>query len=197
MSMTINPARCAVIAMDFQPNIMGTLPNPAPSLAKASEAIASARAAGAIVGSVRVAFTAEELREFPAHSAMGNRMRTFADKVMEEAPTTQVSADLGLGPDDIAVRKIRVGPFGTTDLAEQLKTKGVDTLVLAGIHTSGCVLTAVREAHDLDFRVIVLADASDDPDPAVHTFLTEVIFPKQSEVMNVADFTATLMPGVR
>lgn len=195
MSLTIDPSSCAVVAMDFQPNIMVTLADPLPSLAGAAAAVTAARTVGAAVASVRVAFTAEELAAFPEHSAMGGRMQSIAEKVMADAPTTQVSDALGIESGDIAVRKIRVGPFGTTDLAARLKARGIDTVALAGIHTSGCVLTAVREAHDLDFRVIVLADACDDPDPAVHAFLTGTIFPKQAEVISVADFAAALDRG--
>ena len=32
---------------------------------------------------------------------------------------------------------------------------GIDTLVLAGVHTSGVVLWAVRHAGDLDYRLVV------------------------------------------
>jgi nicotinamidase-related amidase len=35
----------------------------------------------------------------------------------------------------------------------------------------------VRDASDRDYRVLVLADATADPQPDVHEFLTERIFP--------------------
>jgi nicotinamidase-related amidase len=53
---------------------------------------------------------------------------------------------------DIVVRKTRVGPFLTTDLDQQLRARRVDTLLLAGISTSGVVLSTVRDAHDRDYR---------------------------------------------
>jgi nicotinamidase-related amidase len=37
---------------------------------------------------------------------------------------------------EIVVRKMRVGPFSTTDLRAQLRKAGIDTLLLAGIRTS-------------------------------------------------------------
>lgn len=194
MSLSISSSSCAVVVMDFQPSIMATLPDAGSPLARAVAAVEAARAAGATVTSVRVAFTPGELAAFPEHSTMGQRMRSFADKVMADAPTTQVAPELAIAPADISVRKTRVGPFGTTDLAAQLRRRGIDTLALAGIHSSGCVLTGVREAHDLDFRVIVLEDACADPDPAVHAFLTGHIFPKQAEVMTVAEFAGALAP---
>ena len=90
------------------------------------------------------------------------------------------------------MRKVRVGAFGTTDLDEQLRARGVDTLVLAGISTSGVLLSTVRDGYDRDYRLLVLADASADPEPGVHEFLTETLFPRQAEVIEVADLQALL-----
>ena len=81
------------------------------------------------------------------------------------------------------MRKTRVGPFGTTDLHEQLQAKGIDTLILAGISTSGVVLSTVRDGHDRDYRLIVLSDLCADPEADVHEFLIERIFPRQAEVI--------------
>jgi nicotinamidase-related amidase len=93
---------------------------------------------------------------------------------------------------DIIVRKVRVGAFSTTDLDAQLRERGVDTLILAGISTSGVVLSTVRDASDRDYRVIVLSDSTADPDAEVHAFLTERIFPRQADVVTVADLHGLL-----
>ena len=93
---------------------------------------------------------------------------------------------------DIVVRKVRVGAFSTTDLDAQLRERGVDTLILAGISTSGVVLSTVRDASDRDYRVIVLSDATADPEPDVHAFLTERIFPRQADVVTVAELEGLL-----
>ena len=85
------------------------------------------------------------------------------------------------------MRKNRVGPFGSTDLHEQLQARGIDTLVLAGISTSGVVLSTVRDAHDRDYRLIVLADLCADRDPEVHKVLTGKVFPGQAEVIDAAE----------
>jgi nicotinamidase-related amidase len=184
--------RTALVAMDFQGNILATLANPDVVVTKAAEAIAATRKANGLVVFVRVAFTRDELLAFPPHSAMGQRMNTLADKVLTDAPLTQVDARLPLNQGDVCVRKRRVGPFSTTDLDARLKAAGVDTLVFAGIHTSGCVLSGVREAYDLDYRLIVLSDACADPDQTTHEFLTGRIFPKQGSVMTVEAYRRAL-----
>jgi nicotinamidase-related amidase len=66
------------------------------------------------------------------------------------------------------VRKTRVGAFSTTDLEQQLNDRGINTLILAGVSTSGVVLSTVREAADRDYHIYVLADASADRDAHVH-----------------------------
>lgn len=193
--MQINPASAALLVMDFQPSILATLPAPDPVIARVAGAIAATRAAGGKIAYVRVAFTPEELDAFPPHSAMGQRMKSIADKVMADAPTTQIDPRLAPQQGDIVVRKRRVGPFSTTDLDAQLKAAGIKTLVVAGIHTSGCVLTGVRDAHDLDYQVLILSDGCADPDTGVHDFLVGAIFPRQATVMTISDYERALQTG--
>jgi nicotinamidase-related amidase len=100
---------------------------------------------------------------------------------------TQIHADVAPEEGDIVVRKNRVGPFGSTDLDEQLQARGIDTLVLAGISTSGVVLSTVRDAHDRDYRLIVLADLCADRDAEVHRVLTGKVFPGQADVIDAAE----------
>ena len=96
---------------------------------------------------------------------------------------------------DVVIHKAGVGAFSTTDLHEQLQDLGVDTLVLAGISTSGVVLSTVIEAHDLDYRVFVLAEGCADTDPEVHAFLLERIFPRRGAVITLAELPALLARG--
>ena len=65
---------------------------------------------------------------------------------------------------------------------------GADALVLAGIATSGVVLSTLRQAADLDYRLTVLSDGCLDSDPEVHRVLTAAVFPKQADVLTVGDW---------
>jgi nicotinamidase-related amidase len=89
---------------------------------------------------------------------------------------------------DIVVRKVRVSAFSGSDLEILLRAQGIDTLILTGISTGGVVLSTVREAADKDFRIVVLADGCFDPDPEVHAVLTDKIFPRQADVLTVAEW---------
>ncbi len=90
------------------------------------------------------------------------------------------------------MRKVRVGAFSTTDLDRQLQARGIDTLILAGIATSGVVLSTVRDAADRDYRVYVLADGSADRDPEVHDVLINKVFPRQAHVITIAELEPLL-----
>jgi nicotinamidase-related amidase len=81
-----------------------------------------------------------------------------------------------------------VGPFSTTDLNERLKKQGIDTLVLMGVASSGCVLSAVRWAVDIDYKLIVLSDCCADRDDEVQRVLMEKIFPSQATVTTSREF---------
>jgi nicotinamidase-related amidase len=69
-----------------------------------------------------------------------------------------------------------------------LRAADVDHLVLTGIATSGVVLSTLRQAADLDYRLTVLADGCLDADPEVHRVLTEKVFPRQADVIRIADW---------
>lgn len=72
--------------------------------------------------------------------------------------------------------------------ARLLRAAGADSLVLAGISTSGVVLPTLREAADLDYRMTVLSDACADPDPEVHRVLLEKVFPRQALVTTTEEW---------
>ena len=112
-----------------------------------------------------------------------------------DAPATAVHERVAPEAGDIVVRKTRVGAFSTTDLDEQLRGRAITTLILAGISTSGVVLSTVPDAVDRDYRVFVLADASADPQPEVHEFLTERIFPRQAHVITTAQLRGPASPA--
>jgi nicotinamidase-related amidase len=58
--------------------------------------------------------------------------------------------------------------------------------VLAGIATSGVVLSTVRDAADRDYELVVLSDCCVDSDPEVHRLLLERVFPRQARVITSA-----------
>lgn len=195
MTATIDPKHAALLVMDYQTGILSRLGDPDVLLARAAAAIAVLRRAGAQIGYVRVAFTDADYDAVPATSTTAATVAASGAAFHSDSPATAVHDRVAPEAGDLVVRKTRVGAFSTTDLDEQLRGRGVDTLILAGISTSGVVLSTVRDAADRDYRVFVLADACADSQPDVHDFLTTRLFPRQAQVITVADLPGLLARG--
>jgi nicotinamidase-related amidase len=183
---TLDPRRTALLVMDYQAGILDRLPESEGLLSRAANAIELVRRHGGQIGYVRVGFDDADFASIPSTSAMA-RVVAAGRALHSDSPTTAIHADVAPQAQDIVVRKTRVGAFSTTDLDEQLRGRDITTLILAGISTSGVVLSTVRDAADRDYQVLVLADATADPEPGVHEFLTEKIFPRQARVITIAE----------
>lgn len=59
---------------------------------------------------------------------------------------------------DIVVTKRRVSGFSGSDLDTVFRGLNVDGLVIGGIATSGAVLSTVRQAADMDYKLTVVGD---------------------------------------
>lgn len=61
--------------------------------------------------------------------------------------------------DEIIINKSSSGVFPVTNLDRLLRNMGITTLVFSGTSTNGCIESAVRDAVDLGYDVIVVSDA--------------------------------------
>ena len=182
-------SRPVLLLMDFQHGIVESIGAPQ-VIDAASRAATAARDAGIPVMFVRVGFRPG----YPevSGSATFASVRQAGDAYTEGHPATQVHAALAPRPGEPVIVKRRVSAFSGSDLDVLLRAAGADTLVLAGIATSGVVLSTVRQAADLDYRLVVLADACADRDEEVHRVLTGKVFPRQAVVTTAAEWTETL-----
>ncbi|HEY5726909.1 MAG TPA: isochorismatase family cysteine hydrolase [Methylomirabilota bacterium] len=99
-----------------------------------------------------------------AHDDPGKARRGILGHNLAGSPGTEIIAEL-CDPRDLMVRgKKRYSSFHATDLEFLLRRLGADTVILAGINTTTCVLCAAFEATNLDFRVVIASDAVDSMD---------------------------------
>ena len=185
-SLELDPTTAAVLMMDFQPAVLSILDSPDKVLERAASVLSWARARSATVAHVRVAFGPDDF------AAVGPDNLTFApvaaNRMLADGdPMTGIHPDITVEDSDIVVRKTRFGAFSTTDLRGQLAARGIGTLVVCGVSTSGVVLSTVRDAADRDYRIVVVRDAVADPDPTVHEVLMERVFPHQATVIESSD----------
>lgn len=79
-----------------------------------------------------------------------------------------VSEALAPGPGEAVVTKQGASAFFGTDLAARLAAGGIDTVIVCGVSTSGCVRASALDACQHNLVPIVAAEACGDRDPAVH-----------------------------
>lgn len=179
------PARECLLVMDYQTEIVARY-DAADCVARTAAAIAAARADGTPVLFVRVGFR-------PGFPEVSPHNRSFsaakkAGRFMIGDPGTEIDARVAPVDGELVVTKHRVGAFWATELDQLLGAQDVSRLVLAGIATSGVVLSTVRDAADRDYELVVLADCCADSNPGVHEMLLEHVFPRQARVITSADW---------
>jgi nicotinamidase-related amidase len=79
-------------------------------------------------------------------------------------PGTEIIPALYSEGDFVVKGKKRYSAFYATDLKFLLQRHKVDTLILAGVNTTTCVLCTAFEATNRDFRVVIASDAVDSMD---------------------------------
>ena len=174
----LHAARTAVVAIDMHRGhldpAVATLPLPAercgPVIKRAASLFADLRDRGVPVVHVVTEYRdAAEIAANPfwkaAHDDPGKARRGILRHNLAGSPGTEIVAELR-DPRDLVVRgKKRYSSFHGTDLEFLLRRRlGADTLILAGINTTTCVLCAAFDATNRDFRVVVAADAVDSMD---------------------------------
>ncbi len=83
-------------------------------------------------------------------------------KLTEASPLSQIVPQLAPVPGEYVLRKTQPSAFFGTNLSNWLISKGVDTLLVTGCTTSGCVRATVIDAMSYNFRTVVVSDGVGD-----------------------------------
>jgi maleamate amidohydrolase len=112
----------------------------------------------------------------------------------EDAPGDlgEFVAPLEPEPHEVVVVKQYASAFFGTSLAATLTAAGVDTVVIAGVSTSGCVRASATDAMQHGFRPIVVGEACGDRSAAVHEANLFDLAAKYADLATVADAAARL-----
>ena len=89
-------------------------------------------------------------------------------KLTEASHGSQVVDDLAPGIGEYIVRKTQPSAFFGTSLASWLHARLVDTLLVTGCTTSGCIRASVVDAMSYNFRTVVVTDCVGDRAIAPH-----------------------------
>jgi ureidoacrylate peracid hydrolase len=153
----------------------------------AAIAVAQARRAG-----IPVVFTRHLYRPGRADEGRALKQNSPALAGVDGLETgtwdAEVMAELGCGPGDLVVDKVRFDAFQWTSLEPLLRGLGVDELVVCGVVTNICVETTIRSAFMRDFPVIMLADCCAAATRRLHELSVEVLSSYQlAEIASITD----------
>lgn len=88
--------------------------------------------------------------------------------LVEGEPLAEIVPQLSLVDSDIIIVKQYASAFFGTSLAATLTSLGVDTLILTGCSTSGCIRASAVDGMQYGFRVIVPRECVADRHPGPH-----------------------------
>ena len=88
--------------------------------------------------------------------------------LVEGEPLAEIVPDLTPTPDDTVIVKQYASAFFGTALAAALTALRVDTLILTGCSTSGCIRASAVDGMQYGFRVIIPRECVGDRHPAPH-----------------------------
>ncbi|MFF3215728.1 hydrolase [Streptomyces sp. NPDC002886] len=178
----------ALVLIDLQKGIMA-LPvvTPAEQILDKGIRLADAfRTAGLPVVLVKVAWSADG----------GDLPTNRTDEPgLTAAPPAEFSAfppELASGADDIVITKRHWGAFTGTEIDLQLRRRGINRIVLAGIATSIGVESTARSAWEHSYDLVFAQDATTDMDAAAHTHTFTKIFPRLGQVGTTDDVLTAL-----
>jgi maleamate amidohydrolase len=163
-------ARPALLVVDLvraytEPGGPFLLPDPGPAVAATAALVDAARAGGKPVVWTVVRYTTGLadgglfVRKVPALAA-------FAEDA--EGGWGEIATPLSAAPGEPVVAKQYASAFFGTSLAATLHGAGVDTVVIAGVSTSGCIRASATDALNHGFRSLVVRQACADRSPALH-----------------------------
>ena len=179
--------RPAVVVVDLvraytEPGGPFGLPDAAPAVAATASLVAAARARGHPVLWTVVRYAADLadgglfVRKVPA-------LACFADG----ADGDWGRFALDPAPGEAVVVKQYASAFAGTSLAATLRAAGVDTVVVAGVSTSGCVRATATDALTAGLRPLVVREACADRSAALHEANLTDLDAKYADVVTLAE----------
>jgi len=97
-------------------------------------------------------------RHFYGEAMTARMIKTFS----RDCHGYRIHPDIEVGERDLTLDKTRFGAFvpGTCKLHDVLREKDIDTLIITGTATNGCCESTAREAMQLNYKVIFVANAN-------------------------------------
>jgi nicotinamidase-related amidase len=185
-TLRLDPKTTAVVLIDLQHAIVGrdTQPYPASDVVTRSRSIADAlRRKGGTVVFVHVDL--QHFRKLPSDEPMQlpKEMPAQASEIVPEA---------GKQPADLLITKKHWGAFAQTELEQELRSRGIETIILTGIATNIGVESTLRQGTGLGFAFVTVEDACATFSAEMQEFAFKNIFPRLSNVRTTQEVLEAL-----
>ena len=108
-------------------------------------------------------------------------------KMVEGEPLADIVPELPPGPRDVVINKQYASAFFGSPLGALLTSQGVDTLIVTGCSTSGCIRATAVDGMQYGFRVIVPRECVGDRRPEPHEANLFDIDSKYGDVVSKAE----------
>lgn len=166
----IDPAKTALVVVDMQNAFM--LEGVAHALCPMAEHIVpninrlaqAVRATGGTVVWIKTTFAPEVLKSWSVYYEMATPESGAKriEALTADSKGHELWSSLDVHKDDLIVEKRRYSAFiqGSSNLADVLRARGVDTVLITGTVTNVCCESTARDAMMLNFRTIMVTDGN-------------------------------------
>ncbi len=188
MDLELNPKQTALVLIDLEHGIVGRDLAPytgAEVVQQCVELADALRRAGGTVVYVHVLM--HEMLRLPADVSM---MPPGAPPPPPQA--SEIVPEAGLTTGDVVVAKRQWGAFYGTNLGQQLRRRGVTTIIMAGIATNLGVESTARAAFDEGYQLVFAEDAMSTMSAEMQQFATKNIFPLMGRVRSSEEIIKAL-----
>ena len=178
------------LILDVQNGVIDQLENSDAYLQRLASTLSAAREKSIKIIHVVTAFRPGYPEMHPNNASVPS---VAARSLFQEGdPAVQIHSAVAPIAQEVVITKRRVSAFTGTELELILRCSQTDHLVVAGLITSGAVLSTVRHAMDIDLRLTILRDLCMDRDEEVHRVLMDKVFARKAAVISGEEWVAQI-----
>ena len=201
MTLSIDKAHSALLAMDFQNDIVhadgafkdfgfAAMVEQNDVLAKSTQLLEKARSSG-----VKVIYIVVKFRpgypERPANGGLWEAVKQ-SNALTEGTWGAEIHEEMTPRDGEPVVTERAVSAFYSSDLAAILASAGIDTLLLCGVATNLVIEGTAREAMDRGYNVVIVQDCCAAGSQEIHDAALGTALPFLSTISNLEEVTAAL-----
>jgi ureidoacrylate peracid hydrolase len=201
---SIDAGRTALVVVDMQnyfvaEGFAAEVPKARDIVPNINRMAKALRAAGGTVVWVQTTATGamEQWANHHNHMLTPDRVDKRLTQLNEGHDGFKVYPKLETLPADLRIKKIKYSAFiaGSSDIDVQLKSRGIDTLLITGTVTNVCCESTARDAMMLDYRVVMLSDGNASLTDEEHAASLNNFLIFFGDVMTIDEAASRLVPA--